>query len=105
MTLDEYHAEITKLYELWCDGDEAKLKEVINEAPPQMTSSEKVLYEEYTNAMSTKRNAQMVQKAIEYLESDNTVFYAVGLAHVLNDDGLVNELRNAGYTVELVPTN
>jgi hypothetical protein len=26
----------------------------------------------------------------------------VGLAHLLADDGLVNTLRNAGYTVELV---
>lgn len=44
----------------------------------------------------------MLDVAIEYLESDDVVFYAVGLAHLLAEDGLVNTLREAGYTVELV---
>jgi len=33
------------------------------------------------------------------------VFYAVGLAHVLAEEGLVNSLREAGYTVEPVEYN
>ena len=41
--------------------------------------------------------------AIEYLESGDVVFYAVGLAHLLDsENGLVDTLREAGYTVELV---
>ena len=32
-------------------------------------------------------------------------FSAVGLAHLLADDGLVNTLRDAGYIVELVTYN
>ena len=44
----------------------------------------------------------MLAVAEEYLTSGKTVFYAVGLAHLLTDDGLVNTLRNAGYTVERV---
>ena len=45
----------------------------------------------------------MLKKAIEYLESDKVVFYAVGLAHLLDGtNGLVDTLREAGYTVELV---
>ena len=45
----------------------------------------------------------MLKVAIEYLESGKTVFYAVGLAHLLDDqNGLVDALRAAGYTVELV---
>ena len=60
------------------------------------------IYEEYTNAMEISRNAGMLEVAKEYLESGKTVFYAVGLAHLLAEDGLVNTLRNAGYTVDLV---
>jgi uncharacterized protein YbaP (TraB family) len=52
--------------------------------------------------MSTDRNAAMLEAAKEYLESGDTVFYAVGLAHILAEDGLVNTLRSAGYTVEPV---
>jgi uncharacterized protein YbaP (TraB family) len=49
------------------------------------------------------RNDGMLEKAIEYLESGKVVFYAVGLAHLLNDvNGLVDTLQEAGYTVELV---
>jgi len=45
----------------------------------------------------------MLEVAIEYLESDQVVFFAVGLAHLLDDvNGLVDTLRDAGYTVELV---
>ena len=60
------------------------------------------LHEEYTKAMETERNAQMVVAAENYLESGQTVFYVVGLAHLLAEDGLVNALRQAGYTVEQV---
>jgi hypothetical protein len=45
----------------------------------------------------------MLKVAIDYLESGDVVFYAVGLAHLLNNvNGLVDALRDAGYTVELV---
>lgn len=44
----------------------------------------------------------MLETAKEYLESGDVVFYAVGLAHLLAEDGLVNTLREAEYTVESV---
>ena len=48
----------------------------------------------------------MLKTAIEYLESGEVIFYAVGLAHLLdNTNGLVQALRDAGYTVELVTYN
>ena len=65
------------------------------------TELEKI-YREYTNAMEISRNADMLKVAKEYLESGKTIFYAVGLAHLLAEEGLVNTLRDAGYTVELV---
>ena len=63
----------------------------------------KDLYDEYNQAMSYDRNDGMLKVAIGYLESGKKVFYAVGLAHLLNNvNGLVDALREAGYTVELV---
>ena len=59
--------------------------------------------DEYNKAMDGDRNKGMLEVAKSYLESDQVVFYAVGLAHLLSEDGgLVDALRAAGYTVELV---
>ena len=68
------------------------------------TELEKI-YQEYVKAMESDRNAGMLDVAKKYLDSGDTVFYAVGLAHLLAEDGLVFTLREAGYTVELVPYN
>lgn len=106
-TPSEYAAQVDELYELWCAGDEeALIAYIIDEESAddsEMTEEEKLLYQEYEKAMYTDRNAAMLETAKEYLESGDVVFFAVGLAHLLAEDGLVNTLRDAGYTVELVP--
>ena len=52
--------------------------------------------------MIIDRNKGMLDVAVSYLEGEETVFYAVGLAHLLQENGLVDTLREAGYTVEQV---
>ncbi len=102
-TASEYLQSVSELYESWCAGDEAQLRELLAEEDvSDMTEEELALYEEYRTAMETDRNAAMLEVAKGYLESGDTVFYAVGLAHLLAEDGLVNTLRQAGYRVELV---
>ena len=97
-----YAADLMELYTMWCEGDEDALKEYMKEDTSELTAEEKLLWEEYNKAMATDRNKHMAEVAIQYLQSGDTVFYAVGLAHVIAEDGLVNALRAAGYTVELV---
>lgn len=93
----------SELFDMWCRGDEAALREFINAEPGEdMTEDEQRLLEEYEKAISTDRDVGMVEVAKGYLESGDTVFYAVGLAHLLAGNGLVDSLRAAGYTVELV---
>ena len=105
----EYVQGIWELFEMWCAGDEATLIAYLNdddteEDPdaPELTDEEQGYLDEYNNAMGTDRNDDMHDVAVGYLESGDVVFYAVGLAHLLAEDGLVNTLRDAGYTVELV---
>ncbi len=107
-----YWESVEELYELWCAGDENALIAELNEKPDLsgLTEEElaeyeaqKPLEEEYNKTMSIDRNKGMLKVAIQYLESDDVVFYAVGLAHLLDEtNGLVQALRDAGYTVELV---
>jgi hypothetical protein len=100
----EYADSIRELFEMWCSGNETELIEYLTEEPDytDWTDEEIRLMEEYNNAMGTDRNDDMHDVAVGYLESGDVVFYAVGLAHLLETDGLVNTLRDAGYTVELV---
>lgn len=109
---EEYWTGVMDLYEKWCAGDEAVLREELSDEVDMTDWTEeeiaeyeeyKHLLDEYNKAMSYDRNDGMLKVAIEYLESGEVVFYAVGLAHLLNDvNGLVDALREAGYTVELV---
>ena len=101
-----------ELFELWCAGDEEALRERISCEVDLTDATEedladyeahKHLLEEYNEAMSHSRNDGMLEVLKGYLESGNTVFVAVGLAHLLDEtNGLVDTLRAAGYTVELV---
>ena len=100
---EEYWESVDELYELWCAGDEAALIEEMKDDLSEMTEEELKLYEEYNKAMMTDRNDGMLNVAKQYLESGDVVFYAVGLAHLLDENnGLVFTLREAGYTVTLV---
>ena len=109
----DYFESVNELFDMWCAGDEATLREYLSDEvdTSEWTEEELAEYEaqkdlidEYNTAMSYDRNDGMLKVAIEYLESGDVVFYAVGLAHLLNDyNGLVDTLRKAGYTVELVP--
>ncbi len=98
----EYIGDVEELYELWCSGDETALRDMINSDDSEVDPSETALAKEYEEAMHTNRDKAMVETAKGYLTSGKTVFYAVGLAHLLKDNGLVDSLRAAGYTVELV---
>lgn len=100
----EYWKEVENLYDQWCRGDEAELRQVLSDESDleELTEEEKQLYDEYQKAMILDRNEGMLSVAKAYLESGDTVFYAVGLAHLLQENGLVDTLRDAGYTVEQV---
>ena len=108
----EYWEGVAELYELWCAGDEEALRaELSDEVDMTDWTGEEIaeyeackhLIDEYNKAMSYDRNDGMLKKAIQYLESGDVIFYAVGLAHLLNNvNGLVDALRDAGYTVEPV---
>lgn len=94
-----------ELFDLWCRGDEEEIQTFFEEEEEEdkdLTEEEQAMVDEYNYAMMEKRNAEMVEKAREYMDSDQVVFFAVGLAHLMGEDGLLNCLRQAGYTVEQV---
>lgn len=125
LKLDVYSSRIPdiveqiELYDAWCAGDYDKLVEALNADEyeevdvSELTEEELALYNEYLgfvdefeardNMLTTERDALMLDTIKGYLESEETVFVAVGLAHLLDSEtGLVKTLAEAGYTVELV---
>ena len=103
--IEEYWAQTKELYELWCAGDEEGMRQLL--APEddlsQLTMELMPEVEEYNKTMMYDRNETMFDAAVDYLESGEVIFYAVGMAHLLDgENGLIVALREAGYTVEQV---
>ena len=101
----KYSESLTELYEAWLVGDEEKLAKLVSseeEEDEELTKEQEKLVEEYNEKMYTERNLGMVEKAQEYLKGGQTVFFAVGTAHMLGDTGLVKQLTDKGYTVEKI---
>ena len=95
-----------ELYSVWTKGNYDDILAVLNSEDEaqeeEMTEAQKALVEDYNNKMLTQRNLGMRDKAVEWLKAGDKVFFAVGAAHLVDEDGLVELLRAAGYTVEQV---
>lgn len=97
-----YNAMLLEEYTLWCQGDAEGLTALLNARTQGMTDAELALYEEYYQTMYIDRTAVMNKAIRGYLESGETVFCAVDILNLLGQDGLLEALKAAGYTVDLV---
>jgi uncharacterized protein YbaP (TraB family) len=90
------------LYNAWLLGNASTLEGLLNSegSSDQLSEEEAALMDEYYDVMLTQRNAGMRDKAVEWLEAGDKVFFAVGAAHLLGEDGLITLLRDEGYAVE-----
>ena len=96
---------LDKLYKAWLSGDEAQLKELAldeTELDDGMTNEQQKAVKEYKKAMYTDRNLGMAEKAERFIKGGKSVFFAVGTAHFMGDDGIVKLLSDKGYTVEKI---
>ena len=98
-------ASIDELYNAWLAGSYEGLLEVLeaeDQETEELSEAQKALLEDYNDKMLTQRNLGMRDKALEWLNAGDKVFFAVGAAHLLDENGLVELLRAAGCTVEQV---
>lgn len=110
--MEEYINETIELYEAYYSGDAAALLALtiggldVDIASLGYTAEEVTEIEAAEAAfmlqMLHDRNIGMAQKAEEYLKSGDAVFFVVGVAHMLGEDGIVELLTEAGYTVEQI---
>ena len=99
---DAYPQELNDLYSSWHSGDLEKFIEEFDEEPENLTDEQKQLYEDYNKQMLTDRNIGMANKAAQYLSENKNVFFVVGFMHMIGDDGIVELLKDKGFTVKRV---
>lgn len=104
--LEEYGSSVRELYETWVKGDPEALTALLeseeSDEEASLTEAQRALLEDYNDRMLTQRNLGMRDKALEWLQAGDEVFFAVGAAHLVGEQGLVALLREAGCTVEQV---
>lgn len=105
---DSYGDALNEMYGLWLSGGRDEFWELLeeeNEADSESgkyTEEQLKLIEDYNRRLLDDRNVGMRDRALEYLSSGDTVFFAVGAAHMANEAGLVKLLTDAGCTVEQI---
>ena len=104
-TADAFDSDINEMYDLWLSGDKDTFWSYLTEEDAEddagaYTEEQIAMIEDYNQRMLDDRNLGMRDKALEYLNSGQTVFFAVGAAHMADKTGLVQLLTDAGCTVE-----
>lgn len=105
--IDNYDAEVEglkKLYDAWKNGDYNSIIELAFDEYnyDTLTDHEKEMIDEYTKTLLDNRNVNMTNIINDYFTNNKNVFVVVGIAHIIGDDGIVNQLSNMGYNVERV---
>ncbi|MCF7912922.1 MAG: TraB/GumN family protein [Candidatus Cloacimonetes bacterium] len=92
----EYNQQVEELMQSWIDGDDESMYRLMNE---ELKQNPKLagFYDE----LIRKRNLEMTNKIEKYLdtEGEREYFVVVGSGHFLGEEGIVNLLRERGYTV------
>lgn len=84
----------------WRSGDAQKLDEALNRI-----ASENADYKSVFDAVKRERAIQLSKKIDEEVKRLSPVFVAVDAGNLLGDNGLINQLSQAGFSVEQVSSS
>ncbi len=88
--------QLRRMARAWREGDRADLESVILGAFDRPDEFSQTLY----RRVFKTRNEAMADAVEAYLSARQRVFLVVGIGHLIGPDGLVDNLRQAGYRVE-----
>lgn len=96
-------AQMEQMLKYWSTGDEEGLGMQFGTQQTGGTSLEEMLLlEEYNTAMYTDRNDAMTEYAVDALEAGEELFICVGAAHIVGEGAMAEQLRDRGFTVEII---
>jgi len=87
--------EVDKLVAAWKSGAVEKMEATMTKS----LAEDRRFYAIYDNLIY-RRNRNMAQKIEGYLKTNGTYFVVVGAAHLLGDKGIIQLLKDKGYSVE-----
>ena len=107
---DSYEAVVEnnrEMYAAWKSGDIETVTQLVTgefdaESKGFENDEQKKLFEKYAKEMFYDRNTGMADAAEKLLKEHNNTFFMVGLAHFLNEGGIIDLLQKKGYTVEQI---
>lgn len=92
--------------EYWQEGDLEKFEKDFpkKQTDKEATKEEQAMIDEYNNKLWTIRDISMTEKIEDLLNSTEgkTYFIVVGSGHYVGEDGVIQNLKNKGYTVEQI---
>jgi uncharacterized protein YbaP (TraB family) len=97
-TLRDLHVleqELQSMIDAWKSGDTETLESIVKKS----TSGDFDMSSVYEKLI-TERNRNMVAKIEEYLEDDETYFIIVGAGHLVGEQGIIEILKDKGYSVK-----
>ena len=111
-TVDEETMDLNEYTDLmlqyWHDGNTEDCKVLLNQDDDafdgELSKEEKVLMEEFTDKLLTKRDKGMADNIESLLKSEgsSTYFVVVGAAHYLGDNSVIDILEDKGYVITRV---
>jgi uncharacterized protein YbaP (TraB family) len=90
--LPEYAEMIRQLVNAWKDGDVESLDRLLNQDKRSDPGTHDVLF--------SRRNAKWIPEIERFAHENSNYLIIVGAGHLVGDDGVVAQLRQAGYTVQ-----
>lgn len=98
-TNNESVDSVNQMLDYWKTGNVEELAKLLN-----TEDATDPLTQEFNDKLLTTRNKGMLTDITSMLKDDTShdYFVVVGAAHMFNNDGIVQGLKDAGYTVELV---
>jgi uncharacterized protein YbaP (TraB family) len=101
ITLDEIEDNkvpslVKEMLSAWMAADLGRLQRVLTEEERKLSSTRS---REFHEKFLASRNAAMAQRIDSMMKEGASMFIAVGAAHALGDDGLVELLKKRGYRV------
>lgn len=97
--------QTNQLYQYLVKGDIDKLKATLKGDANEynkLSDQDKAVVDSYNKAMSTDRDQGMVAKAEQYMKDGKNVFFVVGCAHIVEENGIVDTLISKGYKVKKI---
>jgi uncharacterized protein YbaP (TraB family) len=94
MQTDQLEKEMDKMITAWSTGDVETMEKTMTE-----TIQEYPELEAFYKKLNDDRNVRMVEKIIPLLKTNKKYFIVVGAIHMVGKNGIVQLLKNKGYTV------